>query len=217
MKMAQSEANRKGKAAMKQSRQAEQAGKPKNNGAGPSGLTREQLRQSGAVANNARQTAAKNAANKVRSKGKGRAPPPPPPPPITKEEINKLRRQAEQAESEAKKFSNIAQGAGSSGLSREQLRQAGAAANRVRQANKARRAAEAVRARGEANKLRAAQRAAAAAVAREQRARREANTLRPAPRAQSTGSVRVEVQPARTSNQAPPSSKKTLKLLTQQK
>jgi len=66
-----------------------------------------------------------------RAKGKGRAPPKPQP---TKEEINKLRRQAEQAETKAKKFANITQGAGSSGLTREQLRQSGAAANNARQA-----------------------------------------------------------------------------------
>ena len=116
--------------------------------------------------NIARQAEAKRfaeRAKKVEEKGKGRAPPSPPKPQPTKEEINKLRRQAEQAETEAKKFANIAQGAGSSGLTREQLRQAGVAANNARQAaakkaaNNARRAAAA---RAAANAL--AARAAAA-------------------------------------------------------
>ena len=80
-----------------------------------------------------------------RAKGKGRAPPSPPKPQPTKEEINKLRRQAEQAETKAKKFANIAQGAGSSGLTREQLRQSGAAANNARQAKELQNYIEAIR------------------------------------------------------------------------
>jgi colicin import membrane protein len=55
------------------------------------------------------------------------------------------KRFAEQAETQAKKFANIAQGAGSSGLTREQLRQSGAAANNVRQAKELQNYIEAIR------------------------------------------------------------------------